>query len=813
MQQAQAQQRRGTTRRVAVFVFVCATLAATLAVAFAAARAHAQTLDGSNLLWADDIFYEGTQQRFRTQGRVRLRINDGDARILILTDRLGYDANEGIVRAQGGRFGKGVHHKTQGALRLESGDVIFFQRLETDASLTPLRGEGLGWREKQKTGGITAASFRRRKRNDDKKDDWIFHNLRYTRCPICADALATSKKKQGQKDEKTTENKPRTLPPLWRIDATRMRWEHFEQGQGWFAKTPRIHLRHPRLVLYGVPVLYTPYLSFPRENARASGMLPPVYGQQSQRGWNVALPLYWSPHRGWDVTYTPVFTANDKDASRFETRIAWGAGSTNEKATENARDEKKEEGIKNKDKDKNKNKRHLFNATAGWSLPHDRIGSGTDAQFFAYAKARWRAPWGLRADGIYHGLGDRRYLYNYGQGVELLSSTAPSQLTDRARIEHFSRNGYARLTLEEQHELLAEPRADAALLPEVFYNNGGVFARSPKGGGSWQVEGLWRRVRQDEQQGIDSTIQQEDAFRQDMASAAVTLEWRQNLPWSFVSRSALKLATTYWHDTNEGDIVLAVPEFQQSLEGLFAQRFKNGRRVLYLRPLLEIYATLDDAPQDEPLDNLHDNLHDKLHDKLGGRASFYETGARLGDRLAFDSTIEGGQRLLVATEIGIRDVRDSVAALFVAPTFLRERDDALSGRLWTGVRTSWRDRLLLSYDSTWALPRMRLIGQRAEAGAKGESFALTLAYKEFRSFDSASSYEQDITVKGDLRLQKRWRLDLKAGYGFLGQSVPIGFSLTYKGSCVTLKVSYDRTIYSDREDSESFGASVSFDFS
>ncbi len=809
-------------------VLVCAALALMPAQA---QQQFPQTpqQDGKNRdrLSADKILYEGTPRRFRAHGEVRMQIHRDSGQILILTDRLDYDGTKGILSAQGGSFGKGRNRQTQGALRLASGDVIFFQRLETDDSLQPLKGEGLGWRNAGGRGGFSAASFLRREHNENKKqdkkehgqDNWIFRDVRYTRCSICADELAKQEKKpkqtQGQREaniEKTTK-KPRTFPPLWRIDAARMRWERFEdKTQGWFDDVPRLHLRHPRLSLYGVPVFYAPYLSFPYKGARASGLLVPEYGQNSQRGWYTALPLYWSPHRGWDTTYVPVFTTRNRDASRFETRTAWSAGKTSGEdkksskqdanATSTATSTKKEAG--------EKPIAHLFDITAGWSLPHKPIGSGSDAQFFAYGKARWQAPWGLRADALYHGLGDRRYLYNYGQGASLFSTSAPSRLTDHARIEHFSARGYARLTLVEQRELLDKPRADVTLLPELVYNNGGVFARSRLGGGSWKVEGLWRRAEQDAQQAIgtntniDTNIQEQEAFRQDTVSAAVSLGWRQNLPLSFVSQSTLKLATTYRFDSQEGEGIVLFPEFQQNLEGLFAKSFKKNKRTLYLRPQLEFYATLDDEPS---------ALLDTFVDKFGGKATFYETGARLGDRLAFGSTLDRGQRLLVAAELGVRGARQSSLSMFAAPTLLRQKGEDLSGRLWTGARANWRDRLFFAYDTTWLLAQTRQISQRVQAEAKGEPVALSLAYKEFRALDSPLLYEQDITVKGRLRLRQGWHTDLSAGYGFLGHSVPIGFSLTYKGDCVTLKVSYDRTIYSDGDDSDSFNASISFDFS
>ena len=52
---------------------------------------------------------------------------------------------------------------------------------------------------------------------------------------------------------------------------------------------------------------YLPYASFPLENARKSGFLSPAYGQNSQRGLELAVPFYWNIAPEQDATITPVF--------------------------------------------------------------------------------------------------------------------------------------------------------------------------------------------------------------------------------------------------------------------------------------------------------------------------------------------------------------------------------------------------------------------------------------------------------------------------------------------------------------------------
>lgn len=59
----------------------------------------------------------------------------------------------------------------------------------------------------------------------------------------------------------------------------------------------------------GVPILYTPYLSFPLSNRRKSGLLPPMVGQSSNTGFLYRQPIYWNIAPQADATFTPEYFA------------------------------------------------------------------------------------------------------------------------------------------------------------------------------------------------------------------------------------------------------------------------------------------------------------------------------------------------------------------------------------------------------------------------------------------------------------------------------------------------------------------------
>jgi LPS-assembly protein len=55
----------------------------------------------------------------------------------------------------------------------------------------------------------------------------------------------------------------------------------------------------------GVPILYLPYASFPLDNERKSGFLPPSFGSSSKSGLEFAQPYYWNIAPDRDATITP----------------------------------------------------------------------------------------------------------------------------------------------------------------------------------------------------------------------------------------------------------------------------------------------------------------------------------------------------------------------------------------------------------------------------------------------------------------------------------------------------------------------------
>ena len=84
--------------------------------------------------------------------------------------------------------------------------------------------------------------------------------------------------------------------PDWQLKAGQVRLD-LERGQG--------TARHARLDFKGVPILYSPWLSFPLDDQRKSGFLYPSLGFSSDDGFDLRVPWYWNIAPNQDATFTP----------------------------------------------------------------------------------------------------------------------------------------------------------------------------------------------------------------------------------------------------------------------------------------------------------------------------------------------------------------------------------------------------------------------------------------------------------------------------------------------------------------------------
>ena len=97
------------------------------------------------------------------------------------------------------------------------------------------------------------------------------------------------------------------------IDATYSSCSPDDPDPPWILKAGRIETdretstgiaRDAVLRFYGVPILASPVLSFPLNDERRSGFLPPSIGLDSRSGFQAAIPYYWNIAPNRDATIT-----------------------------------------------------------------------------------------------------------------------------------------------------------------------------------------------------------------------------------------------------------------------------------------------------------------------------------------------------------------------------------------------------------------------------------------------------------------------------------------------------------------------------
>lgn len=101
---------------------------------------------------------------------------------------------------------------------------------------------------------------------------------------------------------------------------TRMRFQDVAyttcapSNQDWTMEASKLELdresgvgvaRDAWLEVKGVPIFYTPYIEFPIDDRRKSGILVPTFGSTDQAGFDFTVPYYWNIAPNYDATIAP----------------------------------------------------------------------------------------------------------------------------------------------------------------------------------------------------------------------------------------------------------------------------------------------------------------------------------------------------------------------------------------------------------------------------------------------------------------------------------------------------------------------------
>jgi LPS-assembly protein len=249
-------------------------LAALLVAASVAQGGPLRSSGKDMLLQADTAEYNTNTHVVTARGHVEI---DYDGKIL-LADSVSYNQDTDVVTADG-----------HVSVMDRNGNVAFAEHV----TLTDKMRNGAldGFRALLgKHGRLVAASASRQEERFTEA-----RHIAYTPCKIC--------------------EKPGQDTPVWQIRAFKV--VHDQEAH-------RLKFKDATLLLFGVPVAYTPYLTEPDPTIRhSSGFLMPDLGSSTSNGYFITLPYYWSISKSQDVTVEPIFTTRGGDVLLGEYRQRW----------------------------------------------------------------------------------------------------------------------------------------------------------------------------------------------------------------------------------------------------------------------------------------------------------------------------------------------------------------------------------------------------------------------------------------------------------------------------------------------------------
>ncbi len=130
-------------------------------------------------------------------------------------------------------------------------------------------------------------------------DKGLFSDVQYWLRSRSARGSADEAAQEGAGRVRLTDGTYTTCPEgndSWWLSAGRVRLDQ-DSGRG--------HANNVTLRFKDVPIFYTPYINFPIDDRRQSGLLTPTGGYSSRSGLDLALPWYWNIAPNYDATLTP----------------------------------------------------------------------------------------------------------------------------------------------------------------------------------------------------------------------------------------------------------------------------------------------------------------------------------------------------------------------------------------------------------------------------------------------------------------------------------------------------------------------------
>ena len=550
---------------------------------------------------------------------------------------------------------------------------------------------------------------------------------------------------------------PEGKAPAWRIRADRVTWDEEEN---------RVFYRNARFEMFGVPVLYTPYLAHPDGQVkRKSGFLTPSLGYDSGLGGIIVQNYYWgiAPHR--DVTVGTMLTTREAPVGLFEYRHRFSDASLHaESSLTYSEKVSREDG--------------------------SRIGSDEKLRGHIFAEGRWDMNERWRSGLSLALASDKQYLRQYDFSREDI-------LENELYIERFSGRDYAagRL-LAFQDVRVRERRTDQ---PNVLPETDIYFTGAPNGllGGRWD--------------GSFSTLGLRRDSGQDMVRASASVGWEGRHVTGFGLINTLDLrgrGDAYW--VHDRDVAAVNPALSKSGQDV---RFFPQAHLITRYPLVR---NMDAAQiMVEPIGAVTlatnvDNTDSDIPNEDSQDAQIDPANIFSPNRFPGKDRVEDRARATYGFRTGIYSHGGSHGSVFVGQSYRFHGDDnpfprgsGLSSRKsdWVGqIDGSYQGRYNVNYRTQ--LDSENMSSQRHEVDARADfgRFDISTNYmfvKGLEDTDLDRSREQ-IRVGAGVHVTRHWRVrgmvlrDLGRDAGLRRAS--LGFD--YEGCCLTFSATANRRVTS-----------------
>jgi len=676
-----------------------------LSGALLAAPAQAQQIPADEqpaTFAADEMSHDQTENVVTARGHVE--VNHGER--TLLADSISYNQNTDTLIANGNI-----------ALHLPTGEILFAESLEITGDL--------------KNGLISdlRAVMKDRSRFAAKQAKLVNDET------LTMDRAVYSPCEQCKTDP--------TRPLLWQLKAIKI-----------------VHDRNKKIISYydawmevmGIPVMYTPYLSYPDPTVkRKSGFLTPSWGGSSDLGFVARAPYFYTLDEYSDVTVMPILTSKEGGAIAGEYRERFTKGEINADASM-AYDSK--------------------------SRAYGHIKS--EARFDINNSWRWGADVNRSSSDT--------YMRRYGFGGE-------DSLTSQAFLEGFRGNNYTSVSALAFQGLRAEDdsRTSPVVLPLVQFNHQGD---ANKYGAfntfDMNIAALTR------EQGVNSTrISLRPSWNvTHIAPKGDIYKLRATMGLDFFNAQSLSVPAVRG-DTYNGSALRVYPELAFDWSWPFARRTANVTETI--EPIAQVIV----SP--------YGGNSYKMANEDSQDFDFNDTNLFSANRFTGYDRVESGPRANYGLKWGVVGDGGGSTSVLVGQSY-RLTDDS-TFQVGSGLEDNFSDyvgRLKVSPGEYLNLLYRTRIGKdsfdfkRNEIGLNGK-YSIIDYSADYVFFDKQQGSEFDgrkelsFTLGSEITEFWRTKFNGVRDMSDNGGQRSMALSLVYEDECLTFDTTLGRTFYLDRE--------------